>query len=257
MICHDMVEEHKLVYIMSGRFTLKMGNRRVTLNNGEAIFVGRNHLVKEFKQTGANGEPFKGLFLHLHVSVLKKIASKIDVPEVKADNKLSQAISISLPSHPFLKGLFLSLDEYFTFGKDMPEELIDAKIYETVLILLKLKPELSNILFDFRNEWKVDLKGFMEKNYQSDFNIKQFAYFTGRSLSTFKRDFNETFGETPHRWIMHKRLDKAYFLLTGGQCIPSQVYLEAGFKNPNHFITAFKRRFGMTPTEASMLDISK
>ncbi len=42
MIGHDMMEEHKVVYIMSGKLTLKMGNKKVTLNNGGAIFVRQN-----------------------------------------------------------------------------------------------------------------------------------------------------------------------------------------------------------------------
>ena len=65
MICHDMVEEHKIVYIISGRLTLRCGNRKVDVENGQAVFVRRNHLVKEYKQPGADGEPFKGLFFHL------------------------------------------------------------------------------------------------------------------------------------------------------------------------------------------------
>lgn len=249
MICHDMVSEHKVVYIMSGRLTLKTGNKQVTLNNGEAVFVRRNHLVKEMKQVGPNGEPFKGLFLHLHAATLRKIAMRIEIPDTKADPKLAHATAIALPSHPFLKGLFLSLDEYFSLGKEMSEELIDTKIYETVLILLKLKPALSRILFDFRNPWKMDLKDFMESNYLCDLSIEQFANYTGRSLSTFKRDFKNTFGEAPHRWIMHQRLNKAYTLIAQKQRKLSDVYMEIGFKNPTHFATAFKRQFGMTPTE--------
>lgn len=251
MICHDMVEEHKVVYILSGRLTLKMGKKQVTLNNGEAVFVRRNHLVKEFKQAGTNGEPFKGLFLHLHAATLKKFAAGRGIPPVKADSKLAQALAVPLPAHPFLKGLFFSLDQYFSSGREMPKELIEAKIHETLLILMELKPELSQILFDFRNQWKIDLKEFMEKNYLCDLRIEQFACFTGRSLSTFKRDFQEIFGETPHRWILSKRLEKAYALLVQRQHAPSEVYQEAGFKNPTHFATAFKRQYGETPTEVT------
>lgn len=251
MICHDMVEEHKVVYIMSGRLTLQMGNKKVTLKNGEAVFVPRNHLVKELKQTGTSGEPFKGLFLHLHSGTLRKLATQIDIPDTKAGVRQVKAVAISLPEHPFLEGLFFSLEQYFSLGKDLPEELIETKIRETVLILLKLNSELSRILFDFRNQWKPDLKGFMEKNYLCDLSIEQFAGFTGRSLSTFKHDFQEVFGKTPHRWIMEKRLDLAYSLLTQRDVSFSEVYLKAGFKSPTHFATVFKRRFGENPVKVA------
>lgn len=251
MICHDMVEEHKVVYIMSGRLTLQMGHRKVTLKNGEAVFVPRNHLVKELKQTGINGEPFKGLFLHLHSETLRKLASQIDIPKIKTGTRQMKAVAIALPEHPFLKGLFFSLEQYFSSGWNLPKELIDTKTHETILILLKLKPELGCILFDFRNQWKPDLKDFMEKNYLCDLSIEQFASFTGRSLSTFKRDFQDLFGKTPHRWIMENRLNLAYSLLTQKEVSFSEVYLKAGFKSPTHFATAFKRQFGENPIKVA------
>lgn len=252
MICHDMVEDHKIVFIMSGRLTLKMGKKQVTLNNGEAVFVRRNHLIKEMKQTGSNGEPFKGLFLHLHMDTLRKIATKINLPKVDKNPVLAQAIATPLPSHPFLIGLFSSLDQYFSNGLELSKELIDAKIYEAVLVLLQIKPELACVIFDFQTQWKIDIKEFMEKNYLSDLNIEQFAYFTGRSLSTFKRDFQTTFADTPHHWILKSRLEKAYSLIAEGKSKRSEVYLKVGFRNPDHFSTAFKRQFGITPSEVKL-----
>lgn len=80
-------------------------------------------------------------------------------------------------------------------------------------------------------------------------SIGQFAHYTGRSLSTFKRDFAEIFGdETPGRWIVRRRLDEAMSLLKSGMTV-SDVYLEVEFKNISHFSTAFKRRFGIQPTQ--------
>lgn len=250
MICHDMVEEHKVVYIMSGRLTLRIGNKKVDIQNGEAVFVRKNHLVKEFKQPGLGGEPFKGLFLHLHTSTLKNIASRIELPGAHAGAEMKNALAIPLPSHPFLKGLFYSLDQYFSTGTPMSEELIDAKVYETVLVLLELMPELSEMIFDFCSQWKIDLKEFMEKNYLCDLSIEQFAHYAGRSLSGFKRDFKDIFGMPPHRWILQKRLDAAYGLLAEGGCCLEDVCLRTGFKNSSHFATVFKKRFGITPTEA-------
>lgn len=163
---------------------------------------------------------------------------------------MKNALAIPLLSHPFLKGLFYSLDQYFSMGTPMSEELIDAKVYETVSVLLELMPELSEMIFDFCSQWKIDLKEFMEKNYLCDLSIEQFAHYAGRSLSGFKRDFKDIFGMPPHRWILQKRLDAAYSLLAEGGCGLEDVCLRTGFKNSSHFATVFKKRFGITPTEA-------
>lgn len=249
MICHDMVEEHKLVYIMSGRLTLRSGNRKVDVKNGQAVFVRRNHLVKEYKQPGENGEPFKGLFFHLNVSDLRDMEDMIEIPLVEVDESLKRELAIPLSPHPFLKGLFLSLDQYFSFDSPIPTSLIKSKVQETVIVLLQLLPELAPLLFDFSKQWKSDLRTFMEKNFLSDMNVEQFAHFTGRSLTGFKREFFEIFNQTPHQWIVEKRLEYAKKIIESRKCPLSEVYLKAGFKNPNHFTTCFKKRYGITPSE--------
>ena len=250
MICHDMVEEHKIVYIMSGRLTLRCGNRKVDVENGQAVFVRRNHLVKEYKQPGADGTPFKGLFFHLNEYELRDMEERIEIPIVKDNESLKRELAVTLSPHPFLKGLFMSLDQYFTSDLPIPASLIKSKVQETVIVILQLMPELAPILFDFSRQWKSDLREFMEKNFLCDMNLEQFAHFSGRSLSGFKREFFERFGRTPHQWIVGKRLEYAKTLIENKDCPLSEVYLNAGFKNPTHFATCFKKLFGMTPSEA-------
>jgi len=250
MICHDMVEEHKIVYIMSGRLTLRCGNHKVDVDNGQAVFVRRNHLVKEYKQPGVDGEPFKGLFFHLNASELRNMEERLEIPIVKVDDSLKRELAVTLSPHPFLKGLFMSLDQYFSSESPIPTSLIKSKVQETVIVLLQLLPELAPVLFDFSRQWKSDLREFMEKNFLCDMNVEQFAHFSGRSLSRFKREFFDIFGRTPHQWIRDKRLEYAKMLIESKDCLLSDVYLKAGFKNPTHFATCFKKRFGMTPSEA-------
>lgn len=250
MICHDMVEEHKIVYIMSGRLTLRCGNRKVDVENGQAVFVRRNHLVKEYKQPSADRKPFKGLFFHLNASDLREIEERIEIPIVKADESLKKELAVTLSPHPFLKGLFMSLDQYFSSEAPIPTSLIKSKVLETVIVLLQLMPELAPVLFDFSRQWKSDLREFMEKNYLCDMNVEQFAHFSGRSLSGFKREFFDIFEHTPHQWIVDKRLGYAKKLIESKNCPLSEVYLKAGFKNPSHFATCFRKHFGMTPSAA-------
>jgi AraC-like DNA-binding protein len=44
--------------------------------------------------------------------------------------------------------------------------------------------------------------------------LEKFAYLTGRSLSSFKRDFNKAFNTTPQRWLTQKRLELAHYELS-------------------------------------------
>ena len=86
---------------------------------------------------------------------------------------------------------------YFNSDIYPSKELMESKLREAVFVLLQLRPELVPVLFDFVQQWKIDVKEFMEENYKSDLTVEQFAHYTGRSLTSFKKDFDEVFHLTP------------------------------------------------------------
>lgn len=252
-ICEGVVDEHMLGFVVSGELTLQTKEKKVNIHNGEAVFIRRNHLVTKLKKPTKNGQPFKGLFLRINVPFLKSISGQIVLPALPLSDSISKSLHFYLPKHPFLTGLFQSLDAYFTTGELPSPMIIEAKLKEAVLVLLELKPELVGVLFDFEEPWKTDLREFMEKNYLCDLTIEQLAHYTGRSLSAFKRDFADSFeGETPARWIVKRRLEESMRLLKKGKSA-SNVYLKVGFKNLSHFSTAFKRQFGILPTQVGTI----
>lgn len=248
-LCEEMVTDHMLVYICSGEMILVTKEKRIVFKKGDSFFLKRNHLIKKIKQPAKNGESFKGLFLQLKTPFLKKMFSEqhIALP-VNAGKFIGGSNHVMLDKHPFLDGLFLSLEQYFNAKQYPSKELMDAKLKEAVFTLLQLKPELGGILFDFAEPWKTDLAEFMANNYKCDLSIEQFAHYTGRSLSTFKKDFARIYNETPNRWLIRKRLEEAMSLINNRGQKPSEVYLDVGFKNLSHFSTAFKKQFGYSPS---------
>jgi len=88
----------------------------------------------------------------------------------------------------------------------------------------------------------------MEKNYMFNMPLEKFGYLTGRSLSTFNRDFRKIFQTTPQRWLIQKRLELAYYHLKEKHKRPSDVFLEVGFEDLSHFSYAFKKQFGLVPS---------
>lgn len=248
--CEEMVTEHMLCYLCSGEMELISPQRKYRLKKGDAFFVRRNHMMRKIKQPGKNGEPFKGLFLMLKHPFLKRMLSEhnVTVPLV-SDKSVSNAPYVMLEKHPFLTGLFSSLEGYFDVQQYPSKDLMETKLKEAVFTLLQVKPDLGVTLFDFAEPWKIDLPQFMEQNYKCDLSVEDFAHYTGRSLSTFKKDFAKAFGGiTPSRWIVKRRLEEAMRLMKELGKKATEVYLEVGFKSLSHFSTAFKKEFGITPS---------
>lgn len=249
--CEEMVSEHMLVYLCSGELELITPEKKHHLKKGDAFFLKRNHLVRKIKQPSKNGEPFKGVFLQLKMPFLKRMLTEhqIIVPLV-SNSATKNATYVTLEKHPFLTGLFTSLEQYFDAQQYPSKDLMESKLKEAVFTLLQLRPDLGQVLFNFSSPWKIDLEEFMNKNYKCDLSVDEFAHYTGRSLSTFKKDFARIFSLTPSRWIVKRRLEEAKYLIETMGAKPAEVYLEVGFKNLSHFSTAFKKEFGYPPSES-------
>lgn len=108
---------------------------------------------------------------------------------------------------------------------------------------------MSNSNANQAHTQKIDLLDFMEKNYKRDMSMSEFAQASGRSLSTFKRDFKKMSELSPERWLTNHRLLAACDLLKRGRRV-SDACFDVGFKNVSHFSAIFKKRFGITPGEA-------
>ena len=132
---------------------------------------------------------------------------------------------------------------------DLPEEIASLKITEAISILRSIDPKIDQVLANFEEPGKVDIVSFMEKNFLHNLPLEKFGYLTGRSLTTFKRDFKKAFNNTPQRWLTQKRLELAHYLLTQSKAKPIDVCYEAGFENLSHFSFAFKKQFGYSPTQ--------
>jgi AraC-like DNA-binding protein len=107
------------------------------------------------------------------------------------------------------------------------------------------------VLANFEDPHKVELVSFMEKNYMFNMPLEKFGYLTGRSLTTFKRDFKKAFNTTPQKWLTQKRLELAHYELAERKKKPVEVCYETGFENLSHFSFAFKKHFGYAPTSIS------
>jgi len=248
-LCGDIISEHMLIRICSGEMLLEIDGKDVLFRENDLIFLKRNHLIKKIIQLPGDKKEFDGLYLIFRTPILKKIYSELATTTLPEKKDIENNTSVvRLEEHKFWNALFSSLDVYSESSQVLSEELMEAKLKEAALILLQLKPELAAVLFDFAKPWKIDLEEFMTKNYKCDLSIKEFAHFTGRSLTVFKEEFANVFNETPNRWLIKKRLAEALILMSRKKMIPSDVYLMVGFKNFSHFSKAFKKEYGYPPS---------
>jgi AraC family transcriptional regulator, exoenzyme S synthesis regulatory protein ExsA len=241
-----MLDQHALVYIYAGTMEVAYANQTHPFGPGTTVLIPR-HQLGRLTKLPANGEPFRSLSIMFPEDLLRKFyASRVENPmEGKWTGHLA------LGPHPLLESVFHSLLPYFELQEELPEDLTDIKIAECLTVLDACNPEVKRLLSAFHEPGKVDLAEYMEQNFMYNLPLEKFGYLTGRSLTTFKKDFQKVFKTTPGRWLIRKRLEHAHYQLSVKKRKPTEIFMDAGFENLSHFSYAFKKQFGYNPTEVS------
>ncbi|XZF14458.1 helix-turn-helix domain-containing protein [Chitinophagaceae bacterium MMS25-I14] len=244
----QFVPEHVFSYQMAGSLVTSDGNKEHIFREGDFRLTRRNQLVKFTKIPPENGE-FKGLSLYLDQETLRNFAREYGYKASAWQG--SDDAFIELKPEKLYKSFMESLLPYFETNQHIGNDLQAIKLKEAILILLQTNPELKNILFDFTEPGKIDLEAFMNRNFHFNVQLKRFAYLTGRSLATFKRDFEKIFHASPGQWLLQRRLQEAYYQIREKGRAPSDVYLDLGFEDLSHFSFAFKKMYGVSPSKIS------
>lgn len=245
------VQECTFIYQIAGSLILNDGNRDYISDTGAFRLVRRNQLLKFIKKPPIDGE-FQSLTLFLDQQTLREFSLEYGLV---AEYKKDETPILEIEGHPLIQSYFQSLMTYHQSGSFDNPQLMAIKMKEVILLLLHLHPELKHILFDFTEPHKIDLEAFMTKNYHFNVHLERFAYLTGRSLATFKRDFEKIFNTTPGRWLLNKRLQEAHYLLKEKGRAASDIYLELGFEDLSHFSYAFKKAYGEAPSKIKHIHV--
>lgn len=249
----SFVTYHSLGIVISGIMELNDGQKKKLFKKGDLYSSRKNHLLKFIKYPPAGGD-FKSLSLYFDEGVLRDFSKEYGYTSEKKHNPRA---FISLEKNKELLFFMQSLLRYEgLLNNKKITVLLRIKQKEALALLLEYDMSLKDILFDFCEPHKIDLEAFMNKNFRFNVHLDRFAYLTGRSLATFKRDFQKTFGVSPRLWLQQKRLEEAHYLIAQKGKNISDIYLDLGFENLSHFSYAFKKQFGIAPSAIQNNDLA-
>jgi AraC family transcriptional regulator len=88
---------------------------------------------------------------------------------------------------------------------------------------------------------------FIEANLDGDLSLFRIAEVAGLSPYHFARSFRADMGDTPHHYVLCRRIDRARQLLRETSMPLAEVALACGFASQPHLNAVFRRELGMTP----------
>jgi AraC-like DNA-binding protein len=89
----------------------------------------------------------------------------------------------------------------------------------------------------------------IDRAYSDPLDIPNLAKIASVSEAHFIRTFRATFGETPHRYLQRRRVERAMFKLTETERSVTDICLDVGFNSLGTFSRTFRDVVGVTPTE--------
>ncbi|MDE5421152.1 AraC family transcriptional regulator [Ancylomarina sp. DW003] len=156
---------------------------------------------------------------------------------------------IEIPQAESLQPIIQDVKYAVDNNRNLDTKEVGAKVENTLKAIINSNPELAIVFKEFSLAQRADIAAFVNTNYMKKLPLEVMATMCGRSLSTFEREFKLIFNETPHQWILKKRLQYASRLLAETHLKVSDVFVEAGFEDLAHFSKTFKKKFGINPSK--------
>ena len=227
---------HSISFVESGTFDVRAGGEKWSFAPG-SIFVTARGL--EFSCTHDSERPTDRC-----LSVSYQAEAVEDLLDAGVPAPRSQAVRLSA-RHRYLRHRLRSCGA----GDELRVELIAGALFESLASGGASRPVRApqNVTDVMRRiDRAVEL---IEADYTRPLTLRELADAAGMSVYHFARVFRELTGLPPHRYLTAVRLRHAIRRIDEGASITRTCY-DVGFASLSHFVTAFRKRFGVAPSSA-------
>jgi AraC-like DNA-binding protein len=90
-------------------------------------------------------------------------------------------------------------------------------------------------------------KDLVDRRYYEPLTVADMAHAAGWSRSHFTREFKRAFGESPHAYVLTRRLERAAALLRNTDRSVTDICIAVGWESLGSFSASFRRVYGVPP----------
>jgi len=158
------------------------------------------------------------------------------------------------PVHPEVSVIFHQI-----FNRDMPQLYLQAKVMEIISYFTYKDPEKSALeahcpfVNDHLEMEKIKTaRDIIVRDLMDPPSIRDLAREVGTNEFKLKVGFKSMYGTTVYAYICEYRMQRARKLFNIRNLSVKEVAHQIGYSNPSHFISAYKKKFGITPKKYLM-----
>lgn len=167
------------------------------------------------------------------------IASSADKKIMKVNHKMLQLLC-SLIQYEYTDSLQLIM------GSVKTQELLVLQLSQ----ILNSESEIKKTTFSKSDIEKImQVNDIISEDINTTLSLTDLAVTAGLNVDKLKKGYKEVFGTTVFNHLREMKMQKAKELLEAKKHSITQISELVGYKNPQHFTAAFKKRFGILPSE--------
>lgn len=247
------INKHAIVLILEGKQQIETYEKEsIFLSKNQLLFLPRGlYRVTDLLPTSGS---FSCLLFYFDEEILQKFLT-INPISNPFDTTRSTPCYLKTNTNSHIDAFGENLINNYSSIPNPSSPLLSIKILELLQLLQQLQKDkhlLPRFIFELTRPKQRDIKSFMLHNYTKILKVEDYAYLTGRSISTFRRDFKAHFDTTPQQWLQSKRLEKALELIHQNNISVTQLAYEVGYDNISYFIKTFKKHIGLSPKQYSL-----
>lgn len=237
----------KIVLLVDGQINLSVGEHAVAIDRERLNMVYSNNATTEIYSISGD--------IDFVIIKLSKAFIKTLIPQTEHD---------LFEKEPHFKSFFKSGYKLTLKISELISQVLDYKCPE-YLKRIHLQSKITELFFQLMLNYTAERESSQElpihvekqmyeakkqilENIKNPHTLKTLARIIGTNEYELKRNFKQLFGITVFGYINDIRMQRAQKYLKNTQLTIAQIADKIGYKNPQHFSTAFKKSIGSTPS---------
>lgn len=228
---------------MSAHFIDNKLSAKLTSQTYHQLFVPENDYLLRF----GSG------FMNVHIEIDREhfVSLLCDSESWSADlrKKLLDDELFYPGEHALTPDMLRTIYEIFNspLSGSLKRLLIEARVHELVALQLNQQFHAATPTTKKSVDLFYDIRNYLAENFLKEHTLKEIARNFGINEFALKKGFRENFQTTVFDFLLSKRMEHAREQLLNTGLTVQAISTQVGYKYPNHFSAAFKKKFGVSP----------
>lgn len=251
------LQKNLFTFLLDGEKTVHFAGSQVTVKPHQFVMLAAGNCLMSEKVAAKNAD-YHSILVFFDSKLLVDFFYRHSSLPGKRTKKSDDRPFLLFEKDEFLVNFTRSLDCLLTGDKPIHHDLQKVKLEELFLYLsLHYRGQIEQIR-SMSHEANNDLviRQAVTSNISSNITVEELAFLCNMSLSSFKRRFAHIYGNSPGRWLLKKRMERAAKMLWQDNRKANEIYYELGYENLSSFIQSFRQIYGVTPKQYQLSKLS-